>query len=443
MANYNNLRNIINSTINSNGAQAITGAKHNNVLNTLLTTLTQGFQLLGVATPATEYTPGDANVAFLACTSGTYAGLGSLVVYPGEVALLTYDGTAWSKSTVFSLSDALDELKREEYRKHYLTFEAAEDGVDIYFACPEDNEDVFVTVEVSTDGGATWTEKTSSYAEDYEEGTLLATLDKGETLLVRGSGPTGYYSEDMDEVVGNFFYVYSGKAYVYGNVMSLLGGSNFAGLDTIEDENAFASLFSDYNEAISGDLLASHPDKPLVLPATTLAEYCYGSMFSSCTGLTAAPALPATTLAQYCYQSMFNGCTGLTAAPALPATTLAQNCYGYMFNGCTSLTAAPELPATTLKNSCYNYMFSGCTSLTAAPELPATTLENYCYSNMFSGCTQLASVVCSATDISASNALYRWLRNVSATGTFTKAAGVNYPSGESGIPTGWTVEEAA
>ena len=60
---------------------------------------------------------------------------------------------------------------------------------------------------------------------------------------------------------------------------------------------------------------------------------------------------------------MLNGCTSLTTAPALPATTLAENCYGSMFNGCTSLTTAPALSATTLANNCYDSMFNGCTSL--------------------------------------------------------------------------------
>ena len=60
---------------------------------------------------------------------------------------------------------------------------------------------------------------------------------------------------------------------------------------------------------------------------------------------------------------MFQGCTSLTTAPELPATTLANDCYGRMFQGCTSLTTAPELQATTLAEQCYTYMFSGCTSL--------------------------------------------------------------------------------
>ena len=34
-------------------------------------------------------------------------------------------------------------------------------------------------------------------------------------------------------------------------------------------------------------------------------------MFQGCTSLTQAPELPATTLASYCYYSMFSGCTSL------------------------------------------------------------------------------------------------------------------------------------
>ena len=45
------------------------------------------------------------------------------------------------------------------------------------------------------------------------------------------------------------------------------------------------------------------------MPVTTLADYCYKSMFESCTNLTQAPALPATTLASRCYYSMFSGCS--------------------------------------------------------------------------------------------------------------------------------------
>lgn len=125
------------------------------------------------------------------------------------------------------------------------------------------------------------------------------------------------------------------------------------------------------------------------LPATTLVQNCYWSMFRYCTALTQAPELPATTLADNCYYSMFYGCTGLTQAPVLPAMTLAQSCYSHMFDNCTNLTKAPALPATTLAQSCYNGMFYSCRSLTQAPVLPATTLADGCYSDMFRYCTSL------------------------------------------------------
>ena len=179
------------------------------------------------------------------------------------------------------------------------------------------------------------------------------------------------------------------------------------------------------------------------LPATTLANYCYQSMFSHCTNLMTAPALPATTMTFQCYMEMFSECTSLTAAPALSAETLANSCYGEMFYGCTGLTTAPELPATTLANYCYYEMFKGCTGLTTAPELPATSLVNNCYYEMFRGCSSLSSITCLATSgINENNSTTNWLNGVAATGTFTKAASASWPADASGIPSGWTVENA-
>ena len=180
------------------------------------------------------------------------------------------------------------------------------------------------------------------------------------------------------------------------------------------------------------------------LPANTLASSCYSNMFYGCTSLTTAPSLPADTLKYGCYDNMFNGCTSLITAPELPATTLADNCYQYMFQGCTSLKTAPSiLPARTLKTSCYTNMFKGCTSLTTAPELPATTLESSCYSNMFNGCTSLNSIKCLATNISKYNCTGNWVSGVASTGTFVKAAGMtSWETGTSGIPSGWTIENA-
>lgn len=182
------------------------------------------------------------------------------------------------------------------------------------------------------------------------------------------------------------------------------------------------------------------------LPATTLAEQCYHLMFASARNLTVAPELPAEVLTKKCYTAMFSDCQSLREAPALPATTLAESCYYEMFNSCKVLTVAPEtLPATTLAPSCYVSMFAGCTSLTTAPVLPAQTLVWDCYTSMFNQCSSLNYVKCLATDMSASGSsascLTGWLNGVSSTGTFVKAANAQWPTGVSGIPEGWTVEE--
>lgn len=126
-------------------------------------------------------------------------------------------------------------------------------------------------------------------------------------------------------------------------------------------------------------------------------------------------------------------------------TTLVNyNNFRTFFQNCTGLTSAKNLiiPATTLTNSCYDTMFKNCTSLVTAPELPATTLANYCYYEMFRGCTSLNYIKCLATNISATNCLDNWVRDVASSGTFVKTTSMTgWETGYSGIPSGWTVVE--
>ena len=144
------------------------------------------------------------------------------------------------------------------------------------------------------------------------------------------------------------------------------------------------------------------------------------------------------------YKLSFNGSKVVDASNlVLPATSLTNNAYDSMFMNCRSLTAAPELPATTLAKGCYNQMFYGCTSLTTAPALPATTLDVACYAYMFYDCSSLNYVkcLCLSTGIASTDYIEDWVNGVSPTGTFVKKAGVTWPTGISGIPSGWTVVE--
>lgn len=121
----------------------------------------------------------------------------------------------------------------------------------------------------------------------------------------------------------------------------------------------------------------------------------------------------------------------------------AQSKFEKLFRNCTGLTDASNLilPATTLQNKCYMSMFSGCISLITAPELPASNLSAWAYNGMFNGCTNLSYIKCLATQLTALAAFENWVNGVASTGTFVKKAGVTWPTGASGIPSGWTVIE--
>ena len=110
------------------------------------------------------------------------------------------------------------------------------------------------------------------------------------------------------------------------------------------------------------------------------------------------------------------------------------------FSNCTGLTSAENLilPSNVLPY-CYNWSFQSCTKMTIAPTLPAKSLARGCYSRMLRINPNLAYVKCLATSGINTTNTENWLNNVSSTGTFVKAEGTTWPTGTSGIPSGWTV----
>ena len=285
------------------------------------------------------------------------------------------------------------------------------------------------------------------------------TLNKGEKVYFRGNeGVLNYYANDgaiktITNILGTQTHTIGGNIntlvnYITPNELTLPQG-------------VFAELFQKNTTITSAENLTLQPSSD-----GSLSSYCYLYLFKNCTNLTTvpqsipakkqgqdacngmfaytaittAPTLPATTLSNGCYYSLFEGCTSLVNAPQLPATEMKPNCYRSLFFGCTSLVNAPELPATTLAEGCYRSLFNGCTSLTTAPDLLAPTLVGYCYAYLFNACTSLNSVKCTATSgVGSNNSTVEWLWNVSPTGTFTKESGVTWETGVSGIPSGWTI----
>ena len=93
--------------------------------------------------------------------------------------------------------------------------------------------------------------------------------------------------------------------YVYGNIMSLVEYTDFAEKTEIKQNYALQKLF------MNNTHIKNHETLDIILPATTLSEYCYKQMFSGCTGITKAPDLLAPVLVQECYGFMFSNCTNL------------------------------------------------------------------------------------------------------------------------------------
>lgn len=258
---------------------------------------------------------------------------------------------------------------------------------------------------------------------------LTITLSKNQKVWLRANASLGWNRTGY----GHNIY---GSPKVGGNIMSLIYGSEFKGYETsfLDDGRMeFLGLFK------SDTVLKNITN--LILPVITMGESCYEDLFNGCTNLNTVPIIDAEILSNNCFMSMFEGCTSLLTAPVLKATSLAQGCYLGMFQGCTSLVNAPQLPATVLARSCYGAMFEGCTSLVNAPDLPASTLVQDCYDGMFEQCRSLNNIKCLATSGVNQNNLTDWTLRVSSAGTFTKAAGVTWPTGTSGIPSGWTVVE--
>ena len=244
----------------------------------------------------------------------------------------------------------------------------------------------YLTFTVLTDGTIPW----KSIGSGMEKEISYRINGGSWTSITAGSDVTiSVNAGDVIELKGNNQtyakdkYNYSGfdggtaTFNISGNIMSLIYGDNFVGKTTMSGSYNFCSLFKQ-SKAVSAE--------NLILPATSLTECCYRAMFSKCTTLEVAPALPATTLAPYCYYYMFEDC-----------------------------------------------------AITSAPELRAPTLVSNCYGNMFTGCRSLNYILCLAVDKSASNCLTNWVSRVSSTGTFVKKASVTWTTGNSGIPTNWTV----
>ena len=196
---------------------------------------------------------------------------------------------------------------------------------------------------------------------------------------------------------------------------------------------------------VSGDLRSLLFSDDFENVATTNQRYCFTGLFYGASVVNASNlrlALTGNSAYMYC----FRGCTQLLHAPALmEGNTIMQWQFHSTYDGCTNLVTGTDLQATSVGvRGCY-YTYKSCTSLVKAPNISSiTTIGNGGLSAMFHGCSSLTYIKCLATSLyddgDASHfATYNWVAGVSSTGTFIKDANTTWPTGASGIPSGWII----
>ena len=257
-----------------------------------------------------------------------------------------------------------------DYSQDYLTFRVLTDG---YINWNTVGTGQAKTIQYSLNNGA-WTSITAS-------STTEIPVVAGDVVRFKGTNTS--YAKDKSNYSG-----FGGDGTdipgaatfdVEGNIMSLVYGDNFVGQTTLSGTYNFCSLFK-------------------------------------CCGVVSAEnlVLPATTLTNFCYRAMFSKAHSLVVPPALPATTLSQGCYYYMFEEC-PFSSAPDLPALTIANQSYYYMFVNCSNL------------NY--------------IKCMATGGINNTNCGSWVKGVAATGNFVRNGSTSWSRGINGVPQNWTLHD--
>lgn len=218
--------------------------------------------------------------------------------------------------------NALDDLTFKDIPDDAFCFTAQEPACKVTLSVMDERGTKptcsFEYYDATTQSWASYTPGTDITLADVGDKAYFRAVTSGNSSLSTSNG-SNYYHFTSDKNVA-----------VNGNIMYLLDQTGSKKDLTLGiNDYAFYMLFKDMSKLVDAS--------GLILPAKTLAKYCYQEMFFDCKSLKAAPNLPATTLAESCYLSMFSNCMSLTSATDLHATTLADYCYREMFKGCSSL----------------------------------------------------------------------------------------------------------
>lgn len=131
MANYTNLKNIIDQYITTNGQGDITGAILNNVLKSIVDSIGADFLFGGIVEPSSNVGSPDQNVFYVAIKGGTYTNFGNVVI-PDGITIFKWNGS-WSNQILFAGDGGVFDITAYNNNTKYTDLTAAlgTDGTNI------------------------------------------------------------------------------------------------------------------------------------------------------------------------------------------------------------------------------------------------------------------------------------------------------------------------
>lgn len=172
MANYNTLKNSIQSVIKQNGNNEITGQLLQNALLAIINSLGAGYNFVGVGTRQTVPGTPDYNVFYI-CGPGYYANFGGTYVKNGQIGVFSYNGT-WTYQ-IIGIADIINNF------------------IDTYLSAIDTS--IFDKTQVVSGRG--YNVNAGNMVSNAEYGTFAFDVSPDDVILLRGYAtsihPYGYY----------------------------------------------------------------------------------------------------------------------------------------------------------------------------------------------------------------------------------------------------------
>ena len=184
---------------------------------------------------------------------------------------------------------AYQEAAAPDFSTEPLTFNILSDGTVNWTAS---DSSLTKTIEYKLKDSNNWTPITSNTGESAPTITVKA----GDEIQFRGDN-TAYCGGNPE--LYSTFGGSTAEFEIEGNIMSLINPKDFSTLTTLESNFTFAFLFSNCTGLTSAE--------NLILPATTLADSCYDSMFQGCTNLNYIKCLATDISASSCTEGWVDG----------------------------------------------------------------------------------------------------------------------------------------